>query len=190
MFETLIKNIAKGLRKKKIPYMIIGGQAVLLYGTPRLTKDIDITLGADIDRISAIENLCGELKLKILPGKPREFAAKTMVLPAEDPATKIRVDFIFSFSDYEKEAIKRAVKVKIGGCGVYFASIEDLIIHKIFAGRAVDLEDVGNVLMKKSVTSINITYIKKWLNELQRSAYKTDMPAQFNKILAGAKRKG
>jgi hypothetical protein len=25
--------------------MIIGGQAVLLYGEPRLTKDIDITLG-------------------------------------------------------------------------------------------------------------------------------------------------
>jgi len=25
--------------------MVIGGQAVLLYGEPRLTKDIDITLG-------------------------------------------------------------------------------------------------------------------------------------------------
>lgn len=28
--------------------MIIGGQAVMVYGEPRLTKDIDITLGVDI----------------------------------------------------------------------------------------------------------------------------------------------
>ena len=27
--------------------MIIGGQAVLLYGEPRLTRDIDITLGVN-----------------------------------------------------------------------------------------------------------------------------------------------
>jgi hypothetical protein len=31
--------------------MIIGGQAVLLYGEPRLTKDIDITLGVNVDRL-------------------------------------------------------------------------------------------------------------------------------------------
>jgi hypothetical protein len=30
--------------------MIIGGQAALLYGEPRLTKDIDITLGAGLER--------------------------------------------------------------------------------------------------------------------------------------------
>ncbi|GAH87084.1 unnamed protein product, partial [marine sediment metagenome] len=30
--------------------MIIGGQAVLLYGEPRLTRDIDVTLGDDIDK--------------------------------------------------------------------------------------------------------------------------------------------
>jgi len=44
MIEKLIKKIAFNLDKAKIPYMIIGGQAVLLYGVPRLTRDIDITL--------------------------------------------------------------------------------------------------------------------------------------------------
>jgi hypothetical protein len=36
--------MAAGLNEQNIPYMIIGGQAVLLYGKPRLTRDIDITL--------------------------------------------------------------------------------------------------------------------------------------------------
>jgi hypothetical protein len=31
--------------------MVIRGQAVLLYGEPRLTKDIDITLGVGVDRL-------------------------------------------------------------------------------------------------------------------------------------------
>ncbi len=43
MFEHLLAKIATALNKAEIPYMVIGGQAVLLYGEPRLTKGIDIT---------------------------------------------------------------------------------------------------------------------------------------------------
>ena len=50
MIEKLIKKTARILDHQKIPYMIIGGQAVLIYGRPRLTRDIDITLGIDTDR--------------------------------------------------------------------------------------------------------------------------------------------
>jgi len=35
VIEKLIKKIGLGLDKAKIPYMIIGGQAVLLYGSPK-----------------------------------------------------------------------------------------------------------------------------------------------------------
>lgn len=41
MFQNLLKKIARSLEKTSIPYMVIGGQAVLLYGEPRLTKDIN-----------------------------------------------------------------------------------------------------------------------------------------------------
>ncbi|NVL90146.1 MAG: hypothetical protein HWN69_04000 [Desulfobacterales bacterium] len=45
MFQKLLGRLANELSNLHIPYMVIGGQAVLLYGEPRLTKDIDITLG-------------------------------------------------------------------------------------------------------------------------------------------------
>ncbi len=32
MFKEIIKNIAVALNRKKIPYMIIGGQAIILLG--------------------------------------------------------------------------------------------------------------------------------------------------------------
>jgi hypothetical protein len=42
VFQDLLKRVAGELSRNAIPYMVIGGQAVLLYGEPRLTKDIDI----------------------------------------------------------------------------------------------------------------------------------------------------
>ncbi len=70
MIEKLIKKIARHLDDAKIPYMIIGGQAVLLYGTPRLTRDIDITVGVDTDKFQLIEKICKKSGLKMLPEIP------------------------------------------------------------------------------------------------------------------------
>jgi len=45
----------------KSPIMVIGGQAVLLYGEPRLTRDIDVTLGVGVDHLNAIEGVVKKL---------------------------------------------------------------------------------------------------------------------------------
>lgn len=182
MIEKFIKQIALHLDKSKIPYMIIGGQAVLLYGTPRLTRDIDITLGIDTDKFLLIEKVCKKLGLKILPENPEDFTKETKVLPAEETKLKIRVDFIFSFTPYERQAIKRARKVSMAGYSVKFASCEDVIIHKMFAGRAIDEEDVKNILIKNR-RKINLRYIKKWLSEFSKISDQKGISRSFNNLL-------
>ena len=176
MFEELLAKLAMALDKHSIPYMIIGGQAVLLYGEPRLTRDIDVTLGIGIDSLSKIisivtpspSKMAKGLNLKPLPSEVEDFVKKTMVLPTKDETTGIRVDFIFSFTPYEKQAIQRAREVPIKKAVVKFASPEDVIIHKIFAGRARDLEDVKSILLKRS-SSLDFSYIRKWLSEFDKS---------------------
>lgn len=37
--------------------MVIGGQAILLYGEPRLTRDIDITLGINVDELKSYSSV-------------------------------------------------------------------------------------------------------------------------------------
>jgi hypothetical protein len=49
-----------------------------------------------------------------------------------------------------------------------FASVEDLIIHQVFAGRPRDLEDVRGILLKNS--KLDLTYLRRWLREFDRSA--------------------
>jgi predicted nucleotidyltransferase len=164
VIEKLIKKIAQRLDEDKIPYMVIGGQAVLIYGRPRLTLDIDITLGIDTDKFQVIEKVCTELGLRILPENPEAFAKETKVLPAEESESKIRLDFIFSFTPYEAQAIGRVKEVLMSDYPVKFASCEDVIIHKMVAARAIDEEDVRSILIKNK-GAIDLKYVKKWLSE-------------------------
>jgi len=164
--EKLIIKIAKILDKYEIPYMIIGGQAVLIYGEPRLTKDIDITIGLDIDLYDILLKAINEINLMPSVNNIKDFIKDTYVLPTYDRESDFRVDFIFSFSDYEKEALKKVKKIKIGKKYVNFSSLEDLIIHKIISGRPRDLEDIKNVLIKNR--DFNKNYVKQWLKEFEK----------------------
>ena len=107
MLERLIEKLAIILEQHKIPYMIIGGQAVLLYGEPRLTKDIDITLGVGPEYLEKLLLISKELGLKVLVNDVQEFVNQTFVLPILEVKSGFRVDFIFSVSIYEKTALKR-----------------------------------------------------------------------------------
>lgn len=167
MFLKLLAKIANELRKLRIPYMVIGGQAVLLYGEPRLTKDIDITLGVGVDGLPKIQSAVQKLTLRILVDDPEGFVHRTMVLPAIEDATGVRVDFIFSNSLYEKQAIGRAREVPFGKTAVTFASLEDVVIHKIIAGRGRDIEDVTSILLKNP--NYDEGYITGWLKKFDRS---------------------
>jgi len=148
MFDPLLARIGRALDAARIRYMVIGGQAVMIYGEPRMTKDIDITLGVSIEAIDAVVKAAHDAGLEPLVD-PRSFAAETMVLPCRDPGTTIRVDLVLSQSAYEDAALGRARVVPTAGHPVRFASPEDLVIHKVIAGRPRDLEDVRSILSKQ-----------------------------------------
>ncbi len=165
MFQQLLGRIARKLDARHLPYMIVGGQAVLVYGEPRLTRDIDITLGVDSDHwrdiVEMIESLGWRLEVK----DPESFVRDTMVLPALDPESGVRIDFIFSNSSYELQALERARPTSVEGESIRFASVEDLVILKTVAGRPRDMEDVRGVMARHP--NADRKYILKWLKEFE-----------------------
>jgi hypothetical protein len=165
MLEQVLLQITRLLSQFAIPYMVIGGQAVLRYGEPRLTKDIDITLGVAPDRAAELIAAAPEFGLQPWVDDPQTFVARNLVLPYIHAESGIRVDFIFSLSPYERAAIERAQIQRVGDTPVQFATVEDLVILKVFSGRPRDMEDVRSILGKRN--EFDMDYTRKWLRELQ-----------------------
>lgn len=182
MFEEILARLAAALDRHGIPAMVIGGQAVLLYGEPRLTRDIDVTLGIGTERLAAVLELLPEIPLKALPADLEAFVQRTMVLPALHEATGIRVDLIFSFTPYEQEAIARARPVTVGGQMVRFASPEDVIILKIFAGRPRDLEDAATIM--RNQPDLDRAYIQLCLEQFDAGQDEPVFAARFAALAA------
>ncbi len=165
MFKPLLKSLAAALAARDIPYMVMGGQAVLLYGEPRMTRDIDITVGVGVERQGEVRRLVADLGLT--PLADEAFTLRSMVLPSEEAASGIRVDFVFSWSAYEQEAIERGRQVDLEGTAVRFTSPEDLILQKVIAGRPRDEEDVKGVFAKNP--GLDVDYVRRWLKEFSAS---------------------
>lgn len=179
MFQALLEQIARGLDSRGFPYMLIGGQAVLLHGEPRLTRDIDVTLGVGPEKLPVLLEWARESGWQVLVDSPADFVTRTLVLPCLEPRSGIRVDLIFSFSPYERQAIERARVVMVGDTPVRFASAEDLIIHKIVAGRPRDLEDVRSVVLKNP--EMDVSYIRRWLHDLE-AGQSESLASRFDEV--------
>lgn len=125
--------------------------------------------------------LLARLTLTPLPDDIEAFVRDTFVLPVMDDTTGVRIDLIFSTTLYEAQAIGRAVRVRVGGRDVPIASAEDLILHKLFAGRARDLEDVHGVLRRKA-RDLDWDYMEKWARAFAEVPGRETLPRDLAKL--------
>ncbi|MFZ2655808.1 MAG: nucleotidyl transferase AbiEii/AbiGii toxin family protein [Victivallales bacterium] len=181
MLEKTLLKITRILDKNRIPYMLIGGYAMVIHGFPRLTQDLDISLGIDTERISDVLKAV-EDDFKTLVNDPMAFARDTNVLLLQDTETGIRIDLIFTFIEFERKAIDEAVEIEFKGEKIRNVSLENLIVYKMLAGRERDKEDVEMILAEKidSVDARNISdIIREMSSILQNDSYES-----WNSILS------
>ncbi|MBS1796047.1 MAG: hypothetical protein JSS81_19505 [Acidobacteria bacterium] len=128
-----VKELAKIAEKEKIEWALAGGIAMHLYGSPRLTKDVDV------------------VSLKRLPlekVRPLGFGGDSYEVAVGKK--KINVDWIVredNYRDYYVQALKDAAELKNG---LRVITTEWLAILKYIAGRDKDLDDIVFLLRKKN----------------------------------------
>lgn len=169
-FSALLARIASALETRGIAYMVIGGHAAILYGEPRLTRDIDVAVALGPDQLGRLLDVVRGAGLVPAQGA-EELARRNYVLPCSDPATQLDVDIILAVSAYEDEAMGRTRAVAVGGAPVRFASPEDVLIHKIVAGRPRDIEDARAILA--NLRDLNRDYIVRWLQQFESTLSST-----------------
>ncbi|MBN2346972.1 MAG: nucleotidyltransferase [Candidatus Aminicenantes bacterium] len=161
--ESALIAICRFLQRQKIPYMVIGGMANAVWGEPRATLDIDITIWIEDAKISKLTRSLAPV-FKLLPENPSEFISKTRVLPIATQAST-RIDLLLGMLPFEETAISRAIEINIQGIPVRFCTAEDLILHKIISDRDKDLHDAEKIVARQK-NKLDMDYLEPRIEEL------------------------
>jgi Nucleotidyl transferase AbiEii toxin, Type IV TA system len=129
-------------------FCFIGGIAVQRWGNPRFTVDVDLTL---LTGYGSEERFVDAMLEDLEPRRAdaREFALLHRVLLARS-RKGVDVDVALGALPFEERSVARASVWSLeGGNELRTCSAEDLIVHKVFAGRDRDWDDVRGVLARK-----------------------------------------
>ncbi len=180
LFAPLLERLATAITAAGVRYMVIGGQAVLQHGQPRLTEDIDITIEIAMEDWRRADVLLRGAGFVPRVADYEAMATQASILLLADTATSIPLDASLAGSLFEESAFDRVVNERIGNTSVAFVSPEDLVIQKLVAGRERDHDDVRRLLRRRK--TIDRAYIEHWLREFG-IALDRDLLAEFKRLL-------
>ncbi len=161
--EAALVAVARLFTRLHVPYMIIGGQANAIWGEPRATLVVDVTVWVSEADLATMVARITESSAPMAPD-PTAFAPETRLLPVTTPAG-VRVDIIFGQLPFEEEAIGRAVPLEIAGETVRYCAAEDVILHKIHSARARDLDDARGIALRQ-FARLDRAYLDPRVDEL------------------------
>lgn len=133
-----IQAVAKIADEIDANWALVGNLAMALYGSDRLTKDIDIVA----DKLLPLEN----------EGKLRQGGERYLI---KTDKKEVAVDWILRNDEFKKlfqVALKEAVEIN----GVSVLTPEWLVILKFIAGRFKDQEDAVFLLSRKGLVNRNL----------------------------------
>lgn len=128
--ENTLKKVARILQQLKIPYLVTGGVAIVVWGRPRYTADIDLIIELKKEKVKKL------LAALSKDGYIDEQAVNDAIkFKGEfnfiDYDSGMKVDFwILEDSDFDRSRLNRAIVRKIFGQKIFFSSPEDLILKK------------------------------------------------------------
>jgi len=164
--ERAVVEIAAALESMTIDYMIVGGISNAVWGEPRATIDVDVTVAVENPDLSAAIAGLGRVFTTAVPD-PDAFVRRTSVLPL-DTADGIRIDVIFALLSFERDAVHRAVSIPLGDRDVRVVTPEDLLLMKIISDRPRDLAD-AEALTRRRATTLDRAYLEPRLREFAES---------------------
>ena len=159
-------------------WYVFGAQAVIVYGVPRLSADVDVTLALAPD---APERFAREMEAAgfALRVADPEFVRRTRVMPFVHSATGMPLDIVLAGSGLEDEFLDRAVMTPIGTLTVPVIDRADLLIAKLLAGRPKDLED-ARALWHLHGGELDAARVRRTLHMLEEALSQSDLVAAFD----------
>lgn len=151
------------LRATRVEGVVIGGVAVSLLAEPRMTKDVDAVVWLEGSQWERFLNSGKKHGFVPRYDAPLEFARQNRILLLTHQPTKTDVDLSLGGLPFEREAIDRAISIRLGRATIKLASPEDLMVMKAVASRPRDLADIESLL--NSFPKADLKRVRHWTSE-------------------------
>lgn len=169
----LLADLAAALDTLGARWYVFGAQAALVWGRPRLTTDMDVTVQCDVATDALVRALeVHGFSLRI--DATEAFIRTTRVVPLDHRASGLALDVVLAGPGLEDLFLERALPIDVAGTIVPFISPEDLVVTKLLAGRDKDIEDVRGVLSERGDT-LDIAQIAATLRLLEEALGQSDL---------------
>lgn len=73
----------------------------------------------------------------------------------------LQIDLLLAECSYQLQALTRRVPQQLAGSPMYVLACEDLILHKLLAGRIIDRVDCSS-LIRLQRDHLDWTYLRTW----------------------------
>jgi hypothetical protein len=183
----LLAALADALAAAGARWYLFGAQAALIWGRPRLTADVDVTVRLEPEDPDALVRTFAQRGFRLRVDPDDDFVRRTRVLPFVFEPNGLPVDVVLAGPGLEELFLSRVVPVRVGSVTVPVISPEDLIVTKILAGRPKDIEDVRGILLER-LTQLDLGTIRATLGLLEAALGQSDLQPAFEAELARARR--
>lgn len=150
---------------------VMGGIALASWKYVRATRDLDLLIGLEG---KTVDDLLAKLYGAGI--RPRRQPPVTnlgrlrmlqCVYEPPDSFVDLQVDLLLAECPYQIQALARRVPERLAGLDlqVFVLACEDLILHKLLAGRIIDRIDTSS-LMRLQRDHLDWSYLKKWVDPL------------------------
>lgn len=174
------------MKERGVPWYLFGAQAAIIWGSSRYSNDVDVTVSIDRENllsfIDAMKKAGFDIKYDDM-----DFIERSRVLPFTHDATGLSLDVVLLGPGLEEEFLDRKQAVDVDGTTIPVISREDLIILKILAGRAKDIEDIKAVIYEYR-TTLDRERITSMLRLLEQALTQSDLLPAFEKAWETAPR--
>jgi hypothetical protein len=179
-----LAGLARVFAAAGVRWYVFGAQAVVLYGQPRLTADLDVTVEGTPESVLAL--LPGLLEHGFEPrlADPEELLRRARILPLVHSASGLPVDLVVAGPGLEDEFLAHRRHVELGGVAVPVISPEDLIVTKLLAGRPKDLDDARGVLRDQG-GGLDLERSRRFLRLLEQALDRSDLVSTLDRLLDG-----
>ena len=178
----LLASLAKVLRARKIRWYVFGAQAAIVYGSPRMTMDVDVTVAVPAEGVRPLVEALLGAGFMSRTDDLEAFFARSRVVPLVHERTRMPLDLVVARDSLEMAFLDRAKLVDVGRLEVPMITPEDLVIAKLFANRPRDLEDVRAVLGTLG-SSMDLRYVRTILGQLDEAEDRAELLPTLERLL-------